>query len=107
MSNKEYFGLGSIENIQNILKEINSKNIFLVRGKNSYELSGAEKMLEGILKDYTVNIFSDFSENPKLTDVIKGMDSLIETDSDTVLAVGDARHFPPDSCNAMLLFFIS
>jgi alcohol dehydrogenase class IV len=88
MSHKEYFGLGSIGNIQKILKEINSKNIFLVRGKNSYELSGAEKLLEGILKDYTVNIYSDFSENPKLTDVIKGMDSLIETESDTVLAVG-------------------
>ncbi|MEZ4822961.1 MAG: iron-containing alcohol dehydrogenase [Ignavibacteria bacterium] len=88
MNTKEYFGTGAIQNISEILKSINSKNIFLVRGKSSYETSGAEKLLEEMLKGYNVNYFSDFTENPKLTDVIKGMDSFIETQSDTVLAVG-------------------
>ncbi|HMQ67463.1 MAG TPA: phosphonoacetaldehyde reductase [Ignavibacteria bacterium] len=88
MNIKEYFGIGAIQNIPEILKSVNSKNIFLVRGKSSFETSGAEKLLEGLLKEYNVNYFSDFTENPKLADVIKGMDSFIETQSDTVLAVG-------------------
>lgn len=88
MECKEYSGIGCILKIQEILKEINSRNIFLVRGKHSFESSGAQKILEEILKGYNINYFSDFSENPKLTDVIKGMDSFIETESDTVIAVG-------------------
>ena len=36
-----YAGIGQITQLANILAEHNAKNIFLVTGKKSFELSGA------------------------------------------------------------------
>lgn len=88
MNQKEFFGKGSINKLPKILSDLNSNNIFLVRGNRSYNISGAEGILNELLKNYSVTYFNEFTESPKLEDVIKGMDSLIETQCDTVIAVG-------------------
>ena len=47
----------------------------------------------------------DYSRNIPLSKVRQEHSAIKDSGEllDTVLAVGDTRHFPPDSCNAILL----
>jgi alcohol dehydrogenase class IV len=85
---KEYIGVGAIELLESILLEYPAKKVFLVTGSNSYVISGAQKYLDKILVGYKVNRFSDFSCNPKIEDVNKGIEAMKCAQSDTVIAVG-------------------
>ena len=88
MNQHEYFGFGSIKNLKTILDEGNQRNIFLVSGGKSYKSSGAEQELSKILAPYTITRFYNFSPNPKLEDVEKGIDVFKREEQDLVIAVG-------------------
>lgn len=88
MKQSEYFGTGCIEYLKEILKNINSKNVFVVTGKNSYQFSGAKEILTEILKNHSVTFFSSASPAPVIEEIIKGMDLFIESECDTVIAAG-------------------
>lgn len=88
MTQAEYSGNGCIKVLKEILVNINPRNIFLVTGKNSYRNSGAERILSELLKDHTLTLFNGVSGNPVIEDIIKGMDTFIESDCDAVIAVG-------------------
>jgi alcohol dehydrogenase class IV len=88
MTQKEYFGFNSIENLKTVISMHPAKNICLVTGKKSYQLSGAEKKLNEILRHHNIFRFYDFSENPKLKDVKKGISFLKEKKCDLLMAVG-------------------
>ena len=49
----------------------------------------------------------DYSQNTPLTKVRQEHSAIKDSGEllNAVLAVGDVGHFPPDSCNAMLLLF--
>jgi len=85
---KEYFGSGSIKNLEKILHKNNIKNIFLVTGKGSYQSSGAKEKLDCLLKGYNIVHFSDFETNPKLEDVQKGISVFKNSNCDITIAVG-------------------
>lgn len=74
--------------LQEILEDINPKKVFIVTGKNSYELCGAQAKTGGILKDIETIRFSDFSKNPNIDDVLKGIDLFKKANCDLVIAVG-------------------
>ncbi len=84
----EYFGFGAIEHIRSILELEKPRQIFLVRGRTSYQLSGAEQKLNPLLQEYNVTHFVDFSPNAKVEDVEKGIELFREHHGDFVLAVG-------------------
>lgn len=88
MMQSEYFGTGSIKSLTEIIKNLKSRNIFLVAGKNSYSSSGAEEILGDLLKKNTLTFFNEVSGDPVIDNIIKGMDIFIESDCDTVIAVG-------------------
>lgn len=88
MKQKEYIGLGTIENIADVLKELSANKIFLVTGKDSYKKSGAEGYLKKFLADYKIRRFCDFSSDPKLEDVEKGIELSKKFNASTVMAVG-------------------
>lgn len=88
MSQEEYFGFGSIKHLSGILSKLNSKKIFLVTGKKSYETSGAKDVLEKLLNGYEVFHFYDFTENPKLEDIEKGIKLYKKSMPDVVIAIG-------------------
>jgi alcohol dehydrogenase class IV len=81
-------GHGSILKIQNILNFHQPHKIFLVTGKKSYPLSGAKKALGPILSQYSPIRFSDFSPNPKLEDIQKGMELMADSGADIIIAIG-------------------
>lgn len=88
MKQEEYFGFGSIEHLGDILAKNNAKNIFLVTGKDSYDSCGARDTISQLEPRYTFSRFCDFSDNPKLEDVEKGMRFFHENLYDMVVAIG-------------------
>jgi alcohol dehydrogenase class IV len=85
---KEFFGYDSLQNVQEILDEYDVKKFFLVTGKKAYTLSGAEKKIRPFLKDKIVMIFNDFSPNPHMDEVVKGIEQYNKINPDMVIAVG-------------------
>jgi len=85
---REYIGYGSLQNIEQELKRFNSRRIFLVTGKESYSACGAEAKLDTLLAGLTVCRFSEFTVNPKLEQIKKGIDIFKNFNCDTIVAVG-------------------
>lgn len=85
---KEYFGVGSLNNIYKIIENYKAKKIFLVSGKRSFETSGARNTILPYLANKSVVYFNDFSVNPKLEDVEKGILKLKQMKFDLIIAVG-------------------
>lgn len=85
---KEFFGYNSLQNIKEILDDYDARKIFLVTGKKAYALSGAEKELNPFLRGRKTTIFNDFSSNPNITEVKKGIELYKQTNPDLVIAVG-------------------
>lgn len=88
MNQKEYFGYGSISHLLHALRKHKAKNIFLVTGNNSYELSGAEELISNILKPFSYYRHFDFSVNITLCDVEKGVSLFQDGDFDVIIAIG-------------------
>jgi len=88
LKQKEYIGFESIKNLVSVLSELSAKKIFLVTGKDSYSSSGSKEHLTKLLVDFEVDRFFDFSSNPKIEDVNKGVEVFKYAQCDTVIAVG-------------------
>jgi alcohol dehydrogenase class IV len=90
MEQRTYIGGNFINNLQNLLENNASKKIFLVRSKTSYKTCGAEDFINKIISelDCTVLEFSNFSDNPKYEDMLKGIELLENFDADIIVAVG-------------------
>lgn len=98
---QEYFGFGAIENLGQILRKENAQSVFLVTGKNSFELSGAKQVFDGL--EYNFKRFCDFSPNPKLGDVEKGLRLFEEREYDTIVTVGGGSAI--DVAKAIKMFY--
>jgi alcohol dehydrogenase class IV len=88
MRQREYVGKGAIENLPGILRHLSASRVFLVTGRNSYENSGARKHIEPLLASLDHMRFSDFSVNPEIQDIERGVGALRDFNCDVVLAVG-------------------
>ncbi|MEO6695296.1 MAG: phosphonoacetaldehyde reductase [Ignavibacteria bacterium] len=88
MTVEEFFGIGSIVNVSDLISKYKINKIFLVTGKNSYHLSGAEANLSKILKDSEIIHYNNCSENPKIEDIEKGIELFKGSGSEMVIAVG-------------------
>ncbi|HLD72121.1 MAG TPA: phosphonoacetaldehyde reductase [Candidatus Nanoarchaeia archaeon] len=85
---REYFGIGSVERLEQILVQERPTKIFLVTGKKSYASSGAQAKLEPILSLYPSVQFSGFATNPNIEDIRRGVDLYQRERCDFVIAVG-------------------
>jgi len=74
------------------LKEIFTKyscnKIFLVTGKNSYQHSGARDFIESALEGIEYVRFSEFEQNPKYDDAIRGVEIYKQSNCDMIIAIG-------------------
>lgn len=76
------------ERLRKFLEENKIRRIFLITGGKSYASSGAGLMFHKILSSYEVKKFSDFSANPKLEDVERGISIFRKKKYDIVVAIG-------------------
>jgi alcohol dehydrogenase class IV len=83
-----YSGDTVIEDFENLLKQDSPRKIFLVTGKNSYKKCGAELLFSNLLNSHNYLQFSDFTENPKVEDVQKGIELFRQNRCDYLLAIG-------------------
>jgi alcohol dehydrogenase class IV len=65
-----------------------SDHVCIVKGKSSFEKSGAASILQHVFKHKMVTYFDDFSTNPKLEDVQEGIRLLSNSPADLFVAVG-------------------
>ena len=78
----------NITDLENICNAYQANNILLVCGKTSFQKSGAKEKLQSFLGTKSITYFSDFTENPKLEDAIKGADLLKNNKVELILAIG-------------------
>ncbi|GHU94509.1 alcohol dehydrogenase [Bacteroidia bacterium] len=91
MAEQQYFiGNSSFNNLAKIVEQYRPHSVMLVRGKTSYTLSGAAKMMEPIFQKNAIQIveFMEFSVNPKIEEVEKGIEILQHQHVDMILTIG-------------------
>jgi alcohol dehydrogenase class IV len=84
----EHIGRDSIQFLGECIKDLEVERIFLVAGKNSFQLSGVKQYFETYTDSIKIFRFSDFDENPRLQDVEKGVQLLKEINPDVIVAIG-------------------
>ena len=88
LNQKIYTGYNSYKKIYDILDKYSPKKIFLVTGKKSYFLSGAKKLLSEFVNGYEHIRFYDFETNPKLKDLINGINIFNREKCDIIIGIG-------------------
>ena len=88
MKQKIFLGYDSYKKLYSILEELSPKKIFLVTGKKSYFLSGAKNLLSEFINKYEYFRFYDFETNPKLKDLINGINIFNREKCDIIIGVG-------------------
>ena len=104
MKQKEYLAINGISYLKKILDEEGWKNIFLVTGKSSYEISGAKSQIEEIFNEKNCNYsrFSDLKPNPQLSSIHKGLMNFKDSNAEAIFAIGGGS--PIDVAKAIKLF---
>jgi alcohol dehydrogenase len=83
--------LSGAHQLPHLTKYLLSKNvhhILLVRGKNSYVNSSAKSIIEPLLESFEVTEFSNFSHNPKIEDVSRGIQIFNGSNCQAIISVG-------------------
>ncbi len=80
--------LSAAERLEKFFKENKIRRVFLVTGGKSYSTSGAENMFHRILSSYEVDKFNDFSSNPKLEEMERGISIFKKKKYDAIVAIG-------------------
>jgi phosphonopyruvate decarboxylase len=76
------------EKLKKFLEKNKAQRIFLVTGKKSYSTSGAQQMFSSVLRNYKVTQFNDFTPNPTVEDLEKGIKIFRKNNYDAVIAIG-------------------
>ncbi|NGP76667.1 phosphonoacetaldehyde reductase [Balneolaceae bacterium YR4-1] len=84
----EFIGAGTIEEAGRIVESISPQKVFLVSGKRSFELSGAAGVFKKLLGGLDYYRHSEFSENPKFDDLVRGAELIKKYQPDLIIAVG-------------------
>lgn len=89
MTQDLHFGAGAAGScLPAALRRMGAQRVFLVTGQRSFVTSGAAEALRAALRDFEVERFSHFDENPKLSDVLRAIDARRRAPFDAVVAVG-------------------
>ncbi len=83
-----HFGEDALSHLEKILNAHHAKSCFIVTGKTAYATSGAQQKLAPFLRDSTITFFTDFSPNPTLEEIEKGIRAFRKNPIDVVIAIG-------------------
>lgn len=85
---EEHWGKDKLKIIPDFLSKKSFKRVFLVTGRKSYTNSSAKDIIDALLEKTCCIRFSDFSENPKDVDVLKGVEFFKRNKCDLIIAIG-------------------
>lgn len=94
----EYIGYNSIEKLERILKLESFRNIFLITGRNSFENTKIKRLIYNSLKGVEFSRFNDFTPNPKIEDIEKGLGLFQSGNYDVIIAVGGGSVIDMGKC---------
>ncbi|MBT3346935.1 MAG: phosphonoacetaldehyde reductase [Thiotrichales bacterium] len=77
-----------MSNLKNIIDKHNAKRVLIVAGKKSFSLSGAQVKIKKILSNIEITLFNDFQSNPKIEDVMNGMQLVYLENPDLIISIG-------------------
>jgi len=83
-----YLGIGSLKNLSALTARFGARRVFLVTGRESFQVSDSNALIGQQLKDLSVLRYSGFSSNPKFEDVQRGVGLFLSDAFDMVIAVG-------------------
>ncbi len=83
-----YISPEAVNNITEIVSSNLKDSVFLVRGKKSYESTGARKKIDFLLKDVKITEFFDFTVNPKIEEAEVGFEMFEKSGADIIIAIG-------------------
>ena len=81
-------GSRSIENIASICRDSRVNNILIVSGKESIKKNHAFEKINKLLAGFNLFFFQEFSKNPTLEEVKKGINIFLKNNIEMVIAVG-------------------
>lgn len=84
----EYYGFNSIKNLSEILTQHNFRTVFLITGRKSFDQPEIKNIIFDQLKKVQFTHFNEFSPNPKIEDVKKGLNLFNKNNYDAVIAIG-------------------
>ena len=84
----EYIGFDSVKNLKDILENNNFKKIFLITGRKSFEQMEIKSIILDTLSEVQFYQFNDFTPNPKIHDIKKGLNLFKKMNFDAIIAVG-------------------
>jgi alcohol dehydrogenase class IV len=102
MNPAEFTGRGGFGEFASFFSTLEANRIFLVTGKQSWHLSGAADKLTPLFAGRQVVRFNEFTTNPQLKDINRGVDLFRSTDPELVLAVGGGSVLDAAKCIALL-----
>lgn len=88
MNSQEFFGEGTLQNLREVLLAEQPARVLLVSGKRSFESSGSAREMLPILSGINLQRFCEFSQNPKIEDIRRGVELVKQFSPDLVVAVG-------------------
>lgn len=90
MNQKLYIGKNAIDEWLSNMQAIMPKHCFVVRGHHSFETCGGRKVIEQLHKKTHCQIteFEDFSVNPKYEEAQVGLEKLLQSKADMIVAIG-------------------
>lgn len=103
-----YFGVGAINKISDILKELRDKDIkkiLVVTDEISYKISGAWDYVEKALKDNSIiyEIYNHVTPNPTVDHIDEATKSGLEFGAQAILAIGGGSSIDTGKSAAILL----
>ncbi|HBE89682.1 MAG: hypothetical protein A3E37_04590 [Candidatus Andersenbacteria bacterium RIFCSPHIGHO2_12_FULL_46_9] len=84
----EYMTHHSVAPLARLLKKYRTKHILIVTDNLAYTVSGAAEKYSTVLKPYHPVFFTDYTVNPKLPDIRRGLKLFHQNQINTVLAIG-------------------
>ena len=88
MTQNKFSGEKSISNLSHIIRENGTKKIFLISSSRFKTRYGGDYSIVSQLNEFAYFHFHDFSVNPKIEDLTKGIALYKEHQCDFLLAVG-------------------
>ncbi len=88
MSMQVHFGTGQIESLPELISQLGSRRVLVVRSTKAYEKSEARTYVDRLRKQLKVIDFYGFRHNPDVVDVKRGVALLKELNPDLIIAIG-------------------
>lgn len=80
--------INNLDDIKSFLKEYNGKKIFIISGKKSFKLSGAEKKFKNIFSNQNILYYFKIKSYPEISELIKIIKLIRKFKPHLILAIG-------------------